>query len=338
MTQRHTFIIAEVGLNHNGNLDLARESVAAAAHAGCDAVKFQNFKTEDFVRDRTQMFTYKSQGTEVTEPFFDLCKRNEFQPEWLGPLKSLCDEIGVELISTPTSIDGIEDLRRAGCTYVKNGSDYLTHPPLIRAMGQSGMKVILSTGMGTQDDIDAAVLALGAAYPDNAVLLHCTSAYPTHPQDINLNRMVRLQSHYDCAVGFSDHTEGSIAAVQAASLGAAMIEKHFTLDHELPGPDHWFSSTPGEMAELVSDVRQAEVRLGSGDLVPAAGELETRDAFRIGVVAEIDLDTGHVLGAGDFAFRKPGSGLLPRDIDDYLGRTLVRRVPKESPLSPEDFG
>ena len=337
ISKGHTFIIAEVGLNHNGDFEIARQSVLRAAEIGCDAVKFQNFTTEDFIRDRAQLFTYKSQGQEVTEPFYDLCKRNEFKREWLGPLKSLCDENNIEFLSTPTSTQGIEDLRGIGCKYVKNGSDYLTHTPLLAAMGASGMTVIVSTGMADQADIEAAIAALGDAYPQRTILLHCTSAYPSPPEAANLNKMTELAEKFQVRVGFSDHTEGYHAAVQAVTLGARVIEKHFTLDHNLPGPDHWFSSEPNEIAALVSQVRMAEKRMGSADIRPADVEYETRDDFRIGVVAECDLTTGQPLRREDFAFRKPCKGILPKDIDGYVGRLLNRDILRDQPLHPEDF-
>ena len=219
-----TFIVSEIGLNHNGDYELACKSVIAAAEAGSDAVKFQSFKTEDFVRNNKELFTYKSQGKEITEPFYDLCKRNEFKREWLKPLKVLCADLDVEFISTPTSEEGVEDLRAAGCRYVKNGSDYLTHVSLIEAMSKSGMVVILSTGMAYRSDVDAAITALGDAYPKRTILLHCTSAYPTEPKDVNLNRMILLRENYKTTVGFSDHTEGFEASVQAVTLGAKVIE------------------------------------------------------------------------------------------------------------------
>lgn len=333
----HTFIIAEVGLNHNGDFEIARQSVLRAAEIGCDAVKFQNFITEDFIRDRSQLFTYKSQGREVTEPFYDLCKRNEFKKHWLGPLKSLCDENNIEFLSTPTSSQGVEDLRAIGCNYVKNGSDYLTHTPLLKSMGESGMSVIVSTGMADQADIEAALKALGDGCLQRTILLHCTSAYPTPPDATNLNKMVALAEKFQIPVGFSDHTEGYHAAVQAVTLGARVIEKHFTLDHNFPGPDHWFSSEPDEMATLVSQVRVAEQRMGSAAIRPADVEYETRDSFRIGVVAEHDLAAGQSLGPGDFAFRKPCLGILPKDIDGYVGRPVNKDILCDQPLNPEDF-
>lgn len=337
MSEARSMIIAEVGLNHNGELDLARRSIEAAAKAGCDAVKFQNFRTEDFIQDQTRTLTYKSQGKEVTESFYELCKRNEFKPEWMGELKSLSDDLGLTFLSTPTSEEGIRDLKDAGCKYVKNGSDYLTHLPLLRAMADSGMHVIVSTGMADDDDITSALGALGPALPDRVTLLHCTSNYPTAPENANLRRMTALADRYGLAVGFSDHTEGWQAMVQAVTLGAVMIEKHFTLDRNLPGPDHWFSSTPEEMAKLVNEVRRAEACLGDATIKPAKGEMAIRDEYRIGLIATRDLAAGDSLTEDMVAFRKPGRGLLPRDLPDYLGRRLSAAVEKEHPLSAGDF-
>ena len=330
-------IVAEVGLNHAGELDLAHDSIIAAAEAGCDGVKFQNFRTEDFIVDRALTYTYTSQGNEITEPFYDLCKRYEFQRQWMAPLKALSDELGVEFLSAPSSDDGVADLADVGCKFVKNGSDYLTHTPLLRVMAESGMTVIVSTGMAEASDIDAAMDALAPALPDKVVLLHCTSNYPTRDGDVNLRRMLTLKERYDVPVGYSDHSEGWQAAVQAVSLGAVMIEKHFTLSRDLPGPDHWFSATPEEMAELVRQVRAAETRMGRADLRPADGEMECREEYRISVIADRDLAAGHELARQDVAFRKPGTGILPRDLDAYLGRRLARPVGHDEPVTPAHF-
>lgn len=330
-------VIAEIGLNHNGDFDLACRSVIAAAGAGADAVKFQNFRTEDFLIDRSMTFAYKSGGRTVTEPFFDLCKRNEFQREWLGPLMELCHEHGVEFISTPTSEDGVRDLVEAGCRYIKNGSDYLTHTPLLRLMAETGLTVIVSTGMADADDIDSAMEAVAPAMPDRVVLLHCTSSYPTSPENTNLRRMLTLRDRYSVPVGFSDHTEGWEASAQAVSLGATMVEKHFTLDRDLPGPDHWFSATPDELAIMVREIRRAESRMGKADLTPAQSEITTKDEWRIGVVAARALAPGEVLSQEDVTFRKPAKGILPRDLERWLGQRLTVAVAINEPLCPEHF-
>ena len=332
--KKSTMIIAEIGLNHNGDYEQARQMVIAAAEAGVNAVKFQNFRTEDFLSDRSMTFTYQSAGETVTEPFFDMCKRNEFNSEWLPDLVALSKKLGVEFLSTPTSLEGIADLVKVGCSYIKNGSDYLTHIPLLRAMGETGMTVIISTGMSGVDDIDAAMAVLPR---DRTIVLHCTSAYPTLIKDVNLRRMTAIAERYGMPVGFSDHTAGWQAAVQAVTLGAVVIEKHFTLDHDLPGPDHWFSSTPDELATLIVEVRKAEVRLGLGDLTPADIEAEHMEEWRIGVQSACDLESGHILSVDDVVFRKPAEGILPKDIEQWYGRRLNRPVAVHMPLQPEYF-
>jgi N,N'-diacetyllegionaminate synthase len=337
MTDTKCFIIAEIGMNHNGKLDLARKSIEAAADAGCSAVKFQNFRTEDFIQDTSLTYTYESQGQEITEPFFELCKRNEFKKEWLPELRDLSEKAGMAFLSTPSSQEGIDDLAQAGCKYVKNGADALTHLPLLRAMAESGMHVIISTGMAYEQDIDSALEALAPALPDNVTLLHCTSNYPTKSEDTNLLRMISLRERYKLPTGFSDHTHGWQAAVQAVTLGAVMIEKHFTVSHDLAGPDHWFSSTPAEMKELVDQVRKAEICMGRPDIRPADGEMPVRDEFRLGLVAADDLKAGAKLSEDMVAFRKPAKGLLPRDLADYLGRFLVVDIKKDAPIHAGDF-
>lgn len=337
MSAKSCFIIAEVGMNHNGRLDLARQSIEAAATAGCNAVKFQNFHTEDFIQDRKITYTYESQGRQVTESFFELCKRNELDPAWISELQALCAKLGVEFLSTPGSEESLRELISAKCRFVKNGSDYLTHLPLLRMMAETDMHLIISTGMAYEEDISSAIEALKPALPDRVTLLHCTSNYPTAPEDTNLRRMVALKEKYGLPVGYSDHTVGWQAAVQAVTLGAEMIEKHFTLSHDLPGPDHWFSSTPDEMAELVRHVRLAEKRMGRPDLRPADGEMATRNEYRLGLVAIRDLPAGATLAEDMIAIRKPGKGLLARDLPDYLGRMLAVDVAKDRPLYAKDF-
>jgi len=331
------FIIAEIGLNHNGNYDLAQKSAEVAASCGVDAVKFQNFKTEDFLSDREITYTYKSQGKEITEPLYDICKRSEFKREWIEPLKSLCDELGIEFMSTPTSEEGVVDLVNNDVKILKNGSDYLTHTPLLRFMGQTGLTVLVSTGMAYAEDIDDAVEAVNSTGNNRLILMHCVSNYPTDNKDVNLMRMVALQERYGLPVGFSDHTLGWQAAVQSVTLGACVIEKHFTLDKNMPGPDHWFSANPEEMKRLVSEVRQAELRLGNSDVAPSLCEMASRDEYRLGIVAVKNLERGQILSKQDVAFRKPCRGLLPKEIDIYLGRPIKVAVDFGEPIKAEHF-
>lgn len=332
------FIIAEVGVNHNGRLDLAIEMIERAAAAGADAVKFQNWVAEDFISDKSQLFTYRSRGEQVTEPFYDLCKRYELPKAWLPELAAACRRCGVEFLSTPTTEDGIRELLDLGVRVMKNGSDYLSHIPLIRAMARQSDALILSTGMAWAKDIDYAVEAVRAANPACVpVILHCTSMYPTPPDQVNLRRMLALGERYGCLVGYSDHSEGSAAAVQAVTLGAVVLEKHYTLDHDLEGPDHWFSVTPDELAAYVRDVRAAEARLGVADLAPSEGEKPVARDQRLSAVAIRALPAGHVLDVADVDFKKPGTGIHPAEIDAWFGRALRRDVEAQAVLTPELF-
>lgn len=320
------FIIAEVGLNHNGSYELAERSIRAASVSGADAVKFQNFLTEDFLTDKSIMYTYQSQGREITEPLWEICKRSEFKKEWIKPLKKLCDELGMIFMSTPTSEEGIDDLISNGIEALKNGSDYITHLPLLRYMGGTGALVIISTGMATREDIDDAVAAVKEGGSSPVALLHCVSNYPVNAEDVNLKRILTLKKDYHVPVGFSDHTEGWTASVQAVTLGASIIEKHFTLDRNLPGPDHWFSSTPRELKVLVDEVRLAGQRMGISELVPSESEMAYKDEYRVGLVADRDIKKGDMMTMDNIAIRKPAFGLLPKNMDMYLGKTFRKDI------------
>ncbi|MEI8292958.1 MAG: N-acetylneuraminate synthase family protein [bacterium] len=319
-------LVAEIGINHNGDMDLAESMIAAAARSGADAVKFQNYQTEDFLSDHSLTYTYRSQGIEVTESQFAMFKRCELSHTDLARLQACCKNCGVMFFSTPTSPAGVDALVETGATYLKNGSDYLGHLPLIRHMARSGIPTILSTGMATEQEIGEAVEAFRGAGGSELVLLACTSAYPTPPNSLNLRRITTLARKFCCPTGFSDHSAGWEAAVAAVCLGACLVEKHFTTDRNLPGPDQWFSSNPSEFAELVRRVREAETMLGSEELQPTAVELAARENFRLSCTAASNLSAGHILRETDIVFRRPASGLPPSQVDQLLNRPLKTGV------------
>ena len=320
------FLVAEIGINHNGDMDLARKMIDAAARAGADAVKFQNYRTEDFISDRSLTHKYISQGQTVVESQYDLFKRCELRRAALRELKKFSDDRGVLFHSTPTSEEGIRDLVEIGTPVLKNGSDYLTHLPLIRLMGKTGLPTVLSTGMATTEEIDDAVRAFRETGNDRVILLHCTSSYPTPPAEANLLRIPVLAETYRCLVGFSDHTEGAEAAIGAVALGACWIEKHFTLDKNLPGPDHRFSADPEELEVLVKAVRKIEQAMGDSQLGPTSSEAEGRLAYRLSCMAARPLSTGHVVTENDLAFCRPGTGLPPEQARSLVGRQLKHNV------------
>lgn len=329
--------IAEVGINHNGDISLAHSSIDAAADAGACAVKFQNYRTEDFISDRSLTYDYVSQGTTVCELQYDMFKRCELAPHQLRELREHCDRRDVIFFSTPSSESGIEDLINLGVPLLKNGSDYLVHLPMIRAMAHSGLPTVISTGMAEEQDIRDAVEAFRGAGGKELILLHCTSAYPTPPGDVHLRKICTLARAFDCPVGLSDHTSGTIAAIGSVALGACMIEKHFTLDRNLPGPDHSFSADPAELRLLVNSIRALEMSLGSGELGPAASEASGRRDYRLSCVAARELKAGHSLSSDDIAFRRPGSGFPPKAINVLLARCLIRSVRPGHVFSQEDF-
>jgi N-acetylneuraminate synthase/N,N'-diacetyllegionaminate synthase len=324
------FLVAEIGINHNGDLDLARRTVDAAVAAGADAVKFQNYRTEDFLADRRLAFEYVSQGRKVVEPQFDLFKRCELGRDALGELKRHCDRAGTVFHSTPTSVETLRELLDLDVALLKNGSDYLGHLPLIEAMGRTGLPTVLSTGMATLAEIDDAVRAFRATGNQRLLLLHCTSAYPTPPDQVHLRKIPALAAAFGCPVGFSDHSAGVVAALGAVSVGACFIEKHFTLDRNLPGPDHRFSSDPAEWAQLVRAVRDLELCLGDSRIGPAACESAGRREYRLSCVAGRALPAGSRLDWPDLAYRRPGTGLPPAQAHLLVGRILRR------PLGPGD--
>jgi N-acetylneuraminate synthase/N,N'-diacetyllegionaminate synthase len=332
------FIVAEIGINHNGDMELARRSIEAAAAAGADSVKFQNYRTEDFISDRSLTYTYRSRGQTVTEPQYDMFKRCEFGREQFAELKAHCDRCDVVFHSTPTSEATLSDLVELGAPVLKNGSDLLQHLPLIAAMGRSGLPTVISTGMANEAEIGEAVRTFRATGNEQLILLHCTSSYPTPPAEVNLARLPALAARFDCLVGFSDHTEGVEAAAGAVLLGACWIEKHFTLDRNLPGPDHWFSSDEPEFRELVRAIRRSEEMRGSSRIEPAASELKGRQEYRLSCVAASDLPAGHCLQTHDIAFRRPGTGLPPAEASALVGKRLRRTIARGAPFALGDFG
>ena len=238
-----------------------------------------------------------------------------------------------------TSESGVDDLISHGVKYIKNGSDYLSHIPLLKYMASKDATIIISTGMAYQEEIDDAVNAILSIQSDKSklIILHCTSSYPTSPKNVNLRKIKVLQDRYQVAVGFSDHTEGWEAAVQAVTLGAQVIEKHFTFDKNLPGPDHWFSSDFREFKELVKQIRLAESRMGMSALEPANSELQVRDKWRLGLVWDKNIIAGSNITTKDIAIRKPATGLRPKELDFVIGLKAVRNCKKGESVLKRDY-
>lgn len=325
---RPVYIVAEIGINHNGDMKLAKKTIDAAAAAGADAVKFQNYFTEDFISGRKLKYTYRSRGKKITESQYDMFKRCELSSDDLAGLAAHCRKRGIDMHSTPTSQRGIDGLLKARVGVLKNGSDYLPNVDLIRAMGKTGLPTVLSTGMAEIDEIDEAVKAFRSTGNKDLILLHCTSSYPTPDEDVNVCRVKTLQDTFGCLAGFSDHSHGISAAVLSVVYGACWIEKHFTFSRNLPGPDHAFSMDPAELAQLVGTVRAAEKQIGLPVLGPTKAEARGRREYRLSCVAAEGLAAGTVLSPEHIAFRRPGTGVKPAQADLLCGRKLKKSVSK----------
>jgi len=330
-------IAAEIGINHNGDMSLAHRTIDAAADAGADAVKLTNYKTEDFISDSSITYEYISQGKSVRESQYEMFKRCELSSGQLAELFDHCKTRGLIYFATPTSENGVQELRQLHAPLVKNGSDSIIHLPLIRAMARSGIPTVQSTGMATLEEIEDAVNAFRDAGGTKLILLHCTSSYPTPDADVHLRKIPTLVAAFRCLVGFSDHTWGVTAAMGAVTLGACFVEKHFTLDRNLPGPDHRFSSDPAELRALVEGIRKVEACIGNGVIGPAPSELVGRENYRLSCVAIKALAAGRVLEETDIAFRRPGSGLPPKAVGSLIGKKLRHPVPNGHIFSAEDF-
>jgi N-acetylneuraminate synthase/N,N'-diacetyllegionaminate synthase len=330
------YVIAEVGVNHNGSIDLAKQSIDAAAACGVDAVKFQSFRAEEFVADHSLTYSYAQSGAVVTENVFDMFKRLEMPPSWHRELIRYCVSKGVDFLSSPADALSADSLAKLNVGAIKLASEDLINRPLLRHVGALGRPVILSTGMADYVEVDEALAAITGAGCKDIMLLHCVSLYPTPDGEVNLNRMVALKERYDLPTGFSDHSVGVTACIGAVALGAQLVEKHFTLDRELPGPDHSLSADPEEMRELVAEVRRITAMLGTAAIRPSPGELGAMKDFRRSITLSADVEPGAVLEAGLLCLKRPAKGLHPRHLDDVIGKRARHFLKANQPLTWSD--
>lgn len=332
------FIIAEAGINHNGDIELAKKMILAARDAGVDAVKFQTFCAKDFIQDRTLMYTYTSQGKEITEPIIDVFERSEFTKDEWKELKEFCDKENVLFLSTPGNVSDLELLISIGVKAIKVGSDDFVNIPLIRRYTKENIPLLLSCGMATEEEIELTLKNAGFADGKEMCLFLCTSQYPTPPTDVNIRKLLTIQEKYPgLIVGLSDHTRGSTAAIMAVAYGAGIFEKHFTLDHNLPGPDHWFSETPESLAEWVKDVREAYVMLGNPELKPTDVEMDNRREYHRSITAFKDISIGEVITEGSICMRRPGDGLPASKWDEVVGSKATRNIANNEQLKKGDY-
>jgi len=321
-----TLIIAEAGVNHNGNLDMARRLIDAAADAGADLVKFQTFNADRLVTAQAAKADYQKSATTAGESQHAMLRKLELTRDMHEALIAHCQSRGIGFFSTGFDEESVELLVELGLDRFKIPSGEITNLPYLRHVGRYGKPVILSTGMATIDEIKSALAVLEQAGTprERITILHCNTEYPTPMSDVNLRAMLTIRDSFGVAVGYSDHTAGIEVAIAAAAMGATVIEKHFTLDRTLPGPDHKASLEPGELKAMIAAIRNIEQALGDGIKRPSTSERKNINIARKSLVAACPIRAGERFSETNLTAKRPGTGLSPMRWDDVVGRIAPR--------------
>ena len=315
------FIIAEAGVNHNGSVDLAKQLINVASNSGANAVKFQTFKAENLVAKNAQKAEYQKHTTNVLESQFDMIKKLELDVETHKELIAYCQEKDIMFLSTPFDHDSIDMLNNLGLEIFKIPSGEITNLPYLRHIGSLNKQVVLSTGMSNLEEIRGAlnILINAGSSKENITVLHANTMYPTPMEDVNLNAMLTIHKEFDVDVGYSDHTLGIEVDIAAVAMGASCIEKHFTLDKAMDGPDHKASLEPEELKAMVSAIRNIEKALGSSEKKPSPSESANIKVVRKSIIANQNIKKGDLLTDKNIAAKRPGGGISPMRWDEIIG-------------------
>jgi N,N'-diacetyllegionaminate synthase len=329
-----TLVIAEIGVNHNGDIGLAKEMIAAAKETGVDVVKFQTYKAEEVMTDQTPLAGYMKDGD---RNFLELAQRLELSFDQTMMLQAYANDLGIEFLSSPFDVTSAKFLGKIGMRRMKIPSGEMVNPFLLRAAAASKLPLIMSTGMATLEEVRRSLAFLELHQSGPVTVLHCTTQYPAEPQLSNLRAMTTMAREFDLPVGYSDHTPGIEISLAAVALGATVIEKHFTLDKRLPGPDQAASLEPHELQALVDGIRNINSALGHGEKRPWPIELEVAKVARKSVVAVNAMPAGHVIANEDVTAKRPGTGIPAMDVDQVIGRRLARDVVENSLIDWADL-
>jgi len=320
------FIIAEAGVNHNGDVNMAKKLIDAAGEAGADAIKFQTFKAKEVVVPGAEKAGYQKETTRPEESQFEMIKELELSERDFEDLFSYALEKEIVFLSSSFDRGSVDLLDRLGVPAFKIASGEINNFPFLKYIAARGKPVILSTGMSTLKEVEDALNAIRNEGMKEIILLHCVSCYPARIEDTNLRAMETLRQAFELPVGFSDHSSGIIVPVAAVALGACVIEKHFTLDKNLPGPDHRASLEPGELKEMIRAIRDVEKALGDGVKRPAAEEEDTKKVARRSIVARVDIPEGAIITLDMLDIRRPGTGIEPKNLDMVIGKRAKREI------------
>lgn len=318
------YIIAEAGDNHNGDFNTALKLVDVAKRAGADCVKFQTFVTEEIISKYAEMAEYQKKNTGKEESQFEMVKRLELSFDGFRKIKEYCDRVGIQFLSTPFDLKSVDFLNELGVPFFKIPSGEITNYPYLIKIAHTGKPVVMSTGMCEPDEILAAINVLEKNGSGEITLLHCNTEYPTPLKDVNLYAMRTMKKMFGKKVGYSDHTKGIEVPVAAVALGACVIEKHFTLDKNMPGPDHKASLEPDELGRMVKNIRNIEIALGDGVKRVSESERKNIAIARKSIVARRNIQEGEILTEENLAVKRPGTGINPMQWMEVLGTRAVR--------------
>ncbi|MFA5880411.1 MAG: N-acetylneuraminate synthase family protein [Candidatus Margulisiibacteriota bacterium] len=323
------FIIAEAGINHNGDINIAKKMIDLAKNVGVDCIKFQTFKAKDLSSDPNLQYNYEYNGKKISESQEEFFQHYEFSEDQWKEIIDYCKEKKIIFATTaqnPSDLDFIFSL--TDMSFIKVGSDDLTNLSLIEYYAKKKKIMIISTGMAYEEEIKDALDSCRKTGNRNVIVLHCVSSYPAEAQDINLAKIKALRDNFGVIVGFSDHSKGIYASLGAVALGAKVVEKHFTLDKNMPGPDHCFSADPEELKQLVQGIRFVESSLGNPLIFPTKEEMRMRKIVRRSIVASKDILKGEKIISSDVEFKRPGTGIPPKFISMVIGKKSIKNIKK----------
>ena len=320
---KRTLIIAEAGVNHNGDIEIAKKLIDAASEAGADYVKFQTFKAEKLVNKNAEKAEYQKENSGATESQFEMLKKLEIDEEAHLILQNYCKVRNIKFLSTAFDLDSIYLLQKLDIDLFKIPSGEITNYPYIQKIGLQNKPIIISSGMSTLEDIQAALETLIEVGVDknNVTILHCSTEYPTPFQNVNLSAMNTIKDTFDVKVGYSDHTLGIEIPIAAVAMGATVIEKHFTLDKTMEGPDHKASLEPNELKQMVTSIRNIEKSFGNGEKIPSETEIKNLQVARKSIHAKCDIKIGDIFSDDNLIAKRPGTGVSPMKWKDIIGTT-----------------
>lgn len=335
-----SIIIAEAGINHNGDILIAKKLIDAASKTGADFIKFQTFKTEFNISKKAEKAVYQKINTQdKTESQYEMVKKLELSFENFEELKTYCEKREIGFLSTGFDYPSIDFLDRINIPFFKIASGEIVNKPFLEYIAKKGKPIVLSTGMSSLGEIEEAlnIFLNEGISRDQITILHCTTEYPTPINEVNLNAMITIGDAFKTKIGYSDHTQGIEIPIAAAALGANVIEKHFTLDRKMDGPDHKASLEPDEFKEMVRAIRNIEMAMGNGIKMPSISEIKNIKIARKSIHYAQDLEVGTSLDFRHFVMKRPGDGISPMDYELLIGKQLVRKVYEEEKVNWSDF-